>query len=443
MKTTREHHPRETEIGDLFKRVSYPLGDSNDLDPLINYIGDSKYVLLGEASHGTHEYYAWRARISKRLLAEKGFKFIAVEGDWPDCYRVNRYVKDYPFSGQSAYEVLHTFNRWPTWMWANWEVVAFTEWMKDFNKSRPTNQRVGFYGLDVYSHWEAMEAIICYLEKNDRSTLQTALHALNCFERYSSDEGHSYAHASTLVPKMCENEVVQLLSQIRKNTPRYDSDPEHVFSTEQNALVSVNAERYYHAMIKGGPLSWNARDKQMNSTLNRLMDFYGKDAKCLVWEHNTHVGDARATSMVDEGMVNLGQLVKEEHETEGVVTVGFGSYSGHVIAGRKWKDEMQDMLMPAAAKGSWEELLHTTFEGKNKLLMLHKIRSEERAYTQFGHRAIGVVYQPQYERYGNYVPSVLPIRYNAFLFLDKTTALNPLHFVPNTKQTLKTYHFGV
>lgn len=443
MKLAPENKETGAGLSHLLNRIASPLATNNDLDPLMEYIGDSKYVLLGEASHGTHEYYTWRARITKRLIVEKGFSFLAVEGDWPDCYRVNRYVKDYPFSGETAYEVLHAFNRWPTWMWANWEVLALAEWMKDFNKELPVNKRVGFYGLDVYSLRESMDAIIAYLEKNDPAALQTALQALSCFERYSSDEGHSYAHASALVPKLCEDEITGLLMEIRKKLPRYNSDREHVFSTEQNALVAVNAEKYYRAMIKGGPLSWNLRDKHMNATLERLMKFHGSKSKCIVWEHNTHVGDARATNMAEEGMVNLGQLVKEDHEADGVVTVGFGSHRGHVIAGRKWKDKMREMLVPPAIEGSWEDILHRTFNGEDKLLMLHKIKSEDRAYTQVGHRAIGVVYQPQYERYGNYVPSIMPMRYNAFLYIDKTTALNPIHLVPDAGQIPETFPFGV
>lgn len=443
MKTTHQSQNQTNFQGDTIKRISYPLNDSQDLEPLLNYIGDSKYVLLGEASHGTHEYYTWRAKISKRLIEEKDFSFVAVEGDWPDCYRVNRYVKNYPHSGKDAYEVLHTFDRWPTWMWANWETVAFTEWLRDFNESKPANKRVGFYGLDVYSLWESMDAIIGYLEKNDRQTLQTALETMRCFDPYSSDEGQSYAKATSLVPKLCENAVVNLLLEIRKKLPQYNSDREHVFSTEQNALIAVNAEKYYRVMLKGGSDSWNVRDLHMNLTLNRLMKFHDGNAKCIVWEHNTHVGDACATDMANEGMINLGQLVKQEYSSDGVVTVGFGSYRGSVIAGRKWKDVMRVMHVPPAMEGSWEEILHRTFKGEDKLLMLHKIKSEERPTTRIGHRAIGVVYNPVYEHYGNYVPSDLPMRYNAFLFIDRTKALNPLHITPDGHQIPETYPFGV
>lgn len=339
-----------TEISNSILPALTPLNDNMDLDVLMEYIGDAKYVLLGEASHGTHEYYTWRAKISQRLIKEKGFSFIAVEGDWPDCYRLNRYIKNYPESGKSAMEVLQTFNRWPTWLWANWETVAFADWLKNLNATSSAEKKIGFYGLDVYSLWESMEAIIDYLKKNDPKTLQTALQAMQCFEPYSSDEGQSYARASYIVPELCEKEVITLLRDIRGKIANYNSDYETVFSTEQNALIAVNAEKYYRAMIKGGAQSWNIRDKHMVATLNRLMEFHGKNAKAIVWEHNTHIGDARATDMVHEGMVNVGQLIREQQSSRAVVSVGFGSYKGEVIAGREWGDNEKNECSPCCKR---------------------------------------------------------------------------------------------
>jgi erythromycin esterase-like protein len=440
---TRYDNYNTADISDLISRISTPLSTSSDLDPLMNYIGDATYVLLGEASHGTHEYYTWRAKISQRLIEEKGFSFIAVEGDWPNCYRLNRYIKNYPDSGKNAVEVLQGFNRWPTWMWANWEVVAFAEWLKKYNSNRAGMEMIGFYGLDVYSLWESMEAIIGYLNEHDPKTMKTAKQALHCFEPYSVDEGQSYAQASRLVPELCEKEVVDLLSEIRGKMTNYNSDYENVFSTEQNALIAVNAEKYYRAMVKGGPESWNIRDRHMVTTLNRLVDFHHRHAKVIIWEHNSHIGDARATDMVAEGMINVGQLVTQQHAMEGVVLVGFGSYKGRVIAGRDWGDTMQNLPVPPAANGSWEFLLHNSGSDKNKLLMLHKIKNEDRMGTHIGHRAIGVVYNPEYERYGNYVPTILPMRYDAFIFIDETKALHPLHIKPNGVQIPETFPFGV
>lgn len=428
---------------DLLKHTSSPLENVSDLDPLMDYIGDAKYVLLGEASHGTHEYYIWRMKITQRLIKEKGFSFISVEGDWPDCYRVNRFVKGYSYSGSSVYSVLKEFNRWPTWMWANWEMVAFIKWLKDFNSTLAIEKKIGFYGLDIYSFWESMEDIVKYLEKNDSDVYKTAVRVLSCFEPFGKDEGQSYAQASAVVSNLCEKEVINLLTEIRRNISHYNSDHENVFSVEQNALIAVNAEKYYKAMFKAGSQSWNIRDRHMVSTLNRLMKFHGEDAKAIIWEHNTHIGDARATDMASEGMVNVGQLVTEQHSEEGVVSVGFGSYKGSVIAGKNWGDAMKKMNLPKAKNGSWEQLFHVACKGKNKLLIMDKIKDEDCVSSHIAHRAVGVVYNSEYERAGNYVPTIFPMRYDAFIFIDETSALHPLHIETDEHQIPETFPFGV
>lgn len=445
MKALKYSYPASetNRISKLLSHQALPLNSEKDLDPLIDYIGDAKYVLLGEASHGTHEYYTWRIKITQRLLREKDFSFVAVEGDWPDCYRVNRYAKNYPHSGKSAHDVLHQFNRWPTWMWANWEMVSFVEWLKDFNHDLTSDKKVGFYGLDVYSLWESMEAIINYLEKNDRDALQSAKQAMKCFEPYRHGEGQPYARASALVPELCETEVVNLLKEIRNKIQYYNSDAENVFSTEQNSIVAVNAEKYYRAMIRGGAQSWNIRDRHMVVTLDRLMNFHGEEAKAIVWAHNTHVGDARATDMSSEGMVNVGELVTDKHAGKGVVLVGFGSYKGSVVAGEYWGDKMKKLSVPKAIEGSWEVIFHSACGGNNKLLMTDKLKNEDALLSYIGHRAIGVVYNPAYELLGNYVPSIIPLRYDAFIFLDETKALHPLHIKPDGRQIPETYPFGV
>ncbi len=424
------------------KERSYPIKNIADLDMLMNRIGDSRIVMLGEASHGTHEYYTWRTHITERLIKEKGFRFIAVEGDWPDCYRLNRYIKNYERKHENAFHVLKGFNRWPTWMWANWEVVALTEWLYEHNKYLPANRKVGFYGLDVYSLWESMDAIMQYLRGIDPSALKVAEDAFHCFEPFRREEGRSYARASQFVPELCENEVVDLLKEIQKKLPQYNTDHENVFSAEQNALVAVNAEKYYRAMIKGGAHSWNVRDRHMSDTLERLLDFHGPDAKAIVWAHNTHVGDARATDMADEGMFNIGELIRMRHHEKGVVLVGFGSYKGRVLAGHAWGAPMQKMIVPPAQKGSWEYLLHSA-GSQNKLLIMDDFMDDMLMESHIGHRAIGVVYNPIYEKFGNYVPSILPMRYDAFIYLDETQALHPLHIEPDGHQMPETYPFGV
>jgi erythromycin esterase len=433
----------EKEVVNSIKQWAYSLQSKAHLQPLMDRIGDARIVMLGEASHGTHEYYNWRSHISKKLIEEKGFNFIAVEGDWPDCYRLNRFVKGYDAENKSAFKVLHEFNRWPTWMWANWEIVALADWLQKHNTGLPANKKAGFYGLDVYSLWESMESIMKYLKKTDPSALKVAEEAFQCFEPYRKDEGQAYARASQFVPELCETEVVDLLKEIQKKLPTYNTDHENVFSAEQNALITVNAEKYYRAMIHGGPHNWNVRDRHMADTMERLLKFHGDNSKVIVWEHNTHIGDARATDMAGEGMYNIGELARTEHHDKGVVLVGFGSYKGTVVAGKSWGAKMQPIQMPEARKGSWEYLLHSA-GNENKLLIMDDFSGNDWFMEyHIGHRAIGVVYNPQYEQFGNYVPTILPLRYDAFIYLDETNALHPLHIEPDGKQMPETFPFGV
>ncbi len=307
------------------KEKTFPLRTDKDLNPLMERIGEARYVLLGEASHGTHEYYTWRARITKRLILEKGFSFIAVEGDWPDCFRINRYIKGYPGAGDRIEEVLSHFRRWPTWMWANWEIAALAKWLRKYNDSLLDGRKIGFYGLDVYSLWESIEVLLDYLRKEDPETAQLARQVVSCFEPYGEDE-ERYARAARMLSESCRRQVTDLLQEIRKKASSYDSDLEAPLNTEMNAWVAVNAERYYQSMFSFGSRSWNIRDTHMAETLNRLMNFHGPDARCIVWEHNTHIGDARFTDMERDGMVNVGQLVRQQQDQQDVVLVGFGSY---------------------------------------------------------------------------------------------------------------------
>lgn len=440
---TKQAAVNDKDVIAAIQQWGHPLQSKGGLEPLFDRIGDSRIVMLGEGSHGTHEYYQWRSYITRRLIEEKGFNFIAVEGDWPDCYRLNRFVKGYDASSKSAFEVLHAFNRWPTWMWANWEITALANWLQQHNSGLPANKKAGFYGLDVYSLWESMDSIMQYLKKMDPAALRVAENAYRCFEPYRKDEGRSYAQASMLVPETCQQEVVHLLSEIQRKLPTYNTDHENVFSAEQNATVTVNAEKYYRAMVKGGPHSWNVRDRHMSDTLERLLSFHGDGSKAIVWAHNTHVGDARATDMADEGMFNIGELARMLHHEKGVVLVGFGSFKGTVTAGRSWGATMQQMAMPEARPGSWEYMLHKA-GGENKLLIMTDFSNNDALMeSHIGHRAIGVVYNPEYERFGNYVPTILPLRYDAFIYLEETTGLHPIHMEPDGHQMPETYPFGV
>jgi erythromycin esterase-like protein len=403
-----------------------------DLDPLLDQIGDARYVLIGEASHGTSDFYRWRAELSKRLIAERGFSFVAVEGDWPDCYEVNRFVKSYPDSESSAYGVLHEFDRWPTWVWANRDVVDLATWLREQNERRPSETQAGFYGLDVYSLYESMTEVVRYLEGIDPGAARAARRAYSCFEPYYGDV-QEYARATALVPTSCEDEAVSILSALRRKAPEYAADGrEAFFNAEQNALVAQGAELYYRTMVRGGPGSWNVRDHHMVDTLERLMSVHGPLARGIVWEHNTHVGDARFTDMARAGMVNVGQLIRQRHGEEGVVLVGFGTHHGTVIAAEEWGLPMQRMRVPKARDDSYEGIMHRcgvsdfllVFDGSDDggILGLDTVR---------GHRAIGVVYEPAHERWGNYVPTLLARRYDSFIFLDQTEALDPIHMPVN------------
>jgi erythromycin esterase len=431
-------------VQETIRKIAHPLKTNTDLDPVLERIGDAQYVLMGEASHGTSEYYLWRTRLSQRLIQEKGFSVIAVEGDWPDCYRINRYVKGYGGAGESAYEVLNGFERWPTWMWANWEVVALVEWLRRWNSEQPNNRKVGFFGLDVYSLWESLSEVTRYLERNVPDAVQAAHEAFSCFQPYQ-DDPQAYAYATHLVPTSCEQEVINLLIELQRKVPppRYESDVEAVFNAEQNAHVAVGAEQYYRAMIRGDEESWNIRDTHMVDTLDRIVNHYGASTKVIIWEHNTHIGDARATSMAQMGMVNVGQLVRERHSADGVVLVGFGSHRGSVIAGRSWGAPMEAMPVPEARSDSWEGVLHETL-GEDSFLVFSDDEQANKLFERVrGHRAIGVVYTPRDGRAGSFVPTSLSRRYDVFMYLEETGALHPLHQEAATNRPPDTYPWGV
>jgi erythromycin esterase-like protein len=426
-----------------------PLRADTDLEPLLERIGDAHVVMLGEASHGTHEYYAWRATLTRRLITEQGFDFVAVEGDWPDCYQVDRCVRLVEGAADDPRRVLDAFERWPTWMWANEEVVAFTTWLRAHNERRPEQDRAGFYGLDVYSLWESLQQILEYLQEYEPAYADTALRAFRCFEPYREDP-QAYALSTRLTPSSCEAEVVALLQRLRsdRSVRPDDGDSAVRFAAEQNAAVVVDAERYYRAMVQGDEESWNVRDIHMADTLDRLLEHHGPEAKAVVWAHNTHVGDARATDMARAGLVNLGQLGRERHGTDDVVLVGFAGFRGSVIAAGSWGAQMERMPLPPARDDSLERQLHDDI-GEPALHVFPCGDGADSApgpawlREEWPHRAVGVVYEPQRERWGNYVSTVTGDRYDALLFFDDTTALQPLHLEPPAVGEELTYPFAV
>ncbi len=415
-----------------------PLGDPALVSAFFDRVGDARIVMFGESTHGTSEFYRWREYMSRRLIAEKGFSFVAVEGDWPDCYHVNRFAKDYPDAGASARNVLNDFARWPTWMWANEEVVRFISWLREYNAPRPLDTKAGFYGLDVYSLWDSLHELQGWLSEHAPKALPAARHAFRCFEPYGED-AQRYARSTMLVPEGCENAVIDLLVATRQAVRGTADHHEATFDAEQNARIAANAEAYYRAMVRGGPDSWNVRDRHMMETLARLLEFHGPDAKAIVWAHNTHVGDARATDMAQGGMVNIGQLARERFPDQ-VVLVGMGTWRGSVIAASEWGDQMRRMEVPRGRVHSFEHLFHDRHPG---MFILDDARSRPALLRARGHRAVGVVYHPEWESPYNYVPTILPMRYDVFINIPHTMALHPLHMEPPVgREYPETYPWG-
>ncbi|MCZ8537072.1 erythromycin esterase family protein [Paenisporosarcina quisquiliarum] len=407
------------------KKYARPFETEKDLSTIIEAIGDAKIVLLGEASHGTSEFYSVRAELSKRLVLEKGFTLIAVEGDWPSSQQVNHYIKGYSEGKEDVLDVLKAFNRWPTWMWANEEMADFILWLKEHNVKSEESQRVGFYGIDVYSLWESLDEVITYLSKTNPGSadLELAKKAFACFEPFNRHP-ETYAMSSINISEACVDEVSKLLKSIRAHEDNYNHVQEADLNLKINAMVAQNAEEYYRAMVCSDDISWNVRDEHMVEVINEVMDYNGHDAKIIVWEHNTHIGDASATDMEAAGMVNVGQILRLQNRKENVYSVGFGTYKGTVIAAEQWAEPFKIMKVPVAMKDSWEHAMHAA--GDFNQLLIFDDDNRHLFDNWIGHRAIGVVYNPEFEAYGNYVPSKMGSRYDAFIYLDETKALTPI-----------------
>lgn len=423
---------RQKNVADNGNTVSlawHPLQSKTAIDSLMDQIGAARIVLLGEASHGTAEYYEWRAAISKRLIAEKGFNAIAVEGEWADSYRVNQFVKGGPKDSAQAVQLLRRYDRWPTWMWGNYHIASLVTWMNQHNQQRSAKDKAGFFGLDVYCLWESMEELMPLIQGND-SLMRLAQGVRQCFRPFSADP-MQYALAVANESAECRQQTSRLYEAVMNFTGKATSRDEAPFVVQQNALVARNGERYYRASVSSYPGSWNMRDQHMQQTLERLLELHGPNSRIIVWAHNTHVGDARFTDMAAGGMINLGQLARERFGQDAVYAVGFGSYQGTVVAAREWGAPTQNMALPQAQAGSWEHLLHQAGTG-DKMVFSSELDQNETLKSSIGHRAIGVVYNPSNER-GNYVPTIVPRRYDAFIFIDQSTALRHLGTAPKNE----------
>ncbi len=407
--------------------AAHSLEDEADLDPLLDRIGDERYVLLGEASHGTAEFYEWRAAISRRLIEEKGVNFIAVEGDWALSYRLNRYVKDLPGAADSARAVLEEFDRWPRWMWANEQIVELAEWMRSYNEGRNLEDRVGFYGIDVYNTERSLEKLRDYAADQGGALAEAAEALYECFGPHA-DSPQGYAMAVAQRGVSCANAAEAMVEVLRDQREALeDENRQAYFSAKQNAYVVKNGEWHYRAMLAGPADSWNARAQHFFDTAERLMAYHGPDSRGIVWAHNTHIGDARATDMAAAGQHNIGQLVREAHGEDQAVLVGFSTYRGSVLAGPAWEAPMQEMQTPEGRSGSYEDLFHRTGKSAFLLVFDDELRADPALQQPRPHRAVGVVYNPAQDQLRNYVNTVLPERYDALIFIEETQALDALH----------------
>lgn len=434
---TAEKEHRENSLDPILNEIiqkSAKYNSSDDLDRLVDRVKDSDYILMGEATHGTSEFYRTRSTVTKKLIEEEKIQFIAVEGDWPDCYKINQYVKHK--TDKTGFEVLSGIDRWPTWMWANWEVLEFIEWLREYNEGKDARDMVGFFGLDLYSLNESMEAVIDYLDKIDPEGAEEAKNAYKCFEPYT--EGADYAQKIEMAPENCRPEVESILAQLIENKYKYEElEGDDYFTAEQNALIAKNAESYYRALVEADSNSWNIRDRHMAETLDRLMSGYGAAAKSVVWAHNSHVGDSRATNMEIRGRLNLGKLVRERHGDETSI-IGFSTYKGAVVASDHWGGPIKEKNLPGAEEGSYDYLLHEA-SPQDKIVHLEDTEGLE---AERGHRAVGVIYHPDNEK-SNYVPTRLSRRYDHLVFIDESTPVHPIKNESEEAEEPETYPWGV
>ena len=416
---------QDDEIVTHLREHGLEVSGPQDLDPLLERAAGSRLVLLGEASHGTSEYYTWRADISRRLIEEHGFDFIIVEGDWPLAFRVNRHVKHLKEEPVSTREVMRHFSRWPQWMWGNEEVKELIGWMHAFNEGRPEHRRAGFYGMDIYAHEDGIADVVAFLEEHDPSAARMARNNYRCFTRHSDMQ--AYLQMVYRTSQHCGEDIEQVHSHIEANREAYlSADSVRFVNVWQSSRMVIHAERHIRGNLMRGPHAWNHRVDHFYDAAKNLLERYGENARGIVWAHNTHIGDARATNMRNAGMKNIGQIAREELGENRVYAIGFGTYRGDVLAARQWEGAMERMQIPGAVSGSYEYLMQQA--GISPMLLLLDDPEDHRPLMQpRGNRAIGVIYQPEQDATQNFVRTVLPRRYNAFLFFEETTALTPLN----------------
>ncbi|MGZ3504868.1 MAG: erythromycin esterase family protein [Vulcanimicrobiaceae bacterium] len=415
-------------------RMIVPLqGGIRDYDGLLHTIGEAQFVLIGEATHGTHEFYRMRAEITQRLIAERDFMAVCIEGDWPDAYRVNRYVRGAADDAE-AVEALGEFKRFPTWMWRNAEVLDFVSWLREFNDRVPAGERkTGFYGLDLYSMYASIDAVIHYLEKVDPQAAQRAKQRYACLESFQAETGaYAYALLAGLQPS-CRQQVIDELLEIQRRASTYAKldgrvAEDEYFYAEQNARIVANAEEYYGTMLDEDVSSWNLRDRHMVETLENLARHLGRyvgKCKMVVWAHNSHVGDANATAMSQRGETNIGALMRERYGNDAVL-VGFTTYTGTVTAASDWHAPEERKRVRPARPDSYEHLFHN-FESPQFYVPLRNHRQRIKELPErLLERAIGVVYRPETELASHYFKADVLHQFDALFHIDTTRAVEPL-----------------
>ncbi|MFP4143571.1 MAG: erythromycin esterase family protein [Phycisphaeraceae bacterium] len=426
-------HPAEVPADfELLRHRLHPLsGGDADFDPVLEAVGDRPIVLLGEATHGTREFYDARAAITRRLIEEKDLDAVAVEADWPDAYRLNRYVRGHSVD-ESAREAMGDFTRFPRWMWRNESVLELIEWMRDYNDGKPPELQAGFYGLDLYSLYRSIDAVVKYLRHVDPEAAERAARRYACFELTASDpQRYGYA-AGVGARRSCEDAAVQQLEELRRQSAEYLKRDgvvarDEQFFAEQNARLVKNSEEYYRAMFGGRVNTWNLRDRHMADTLDALVNHLGgpaEPARVAVWAHNSHLGDARATEAEQRGELNVGQLVRERWG-EQCLLVGFTTHHGTVAAATDWDAPVQHKRMRDAMPGSVEALLHEVKEGDFLLRMDEPELAKQLAQPRM-ERMIGVIYRPEAERASHYFHCRLSEQFDIVLHYDETRAVEPL-----------------
>ncbi|HEY2846688.1 MAG TPA: erythromycin esterase family protein [Pyrinomonadaceae bacterium] len=423
--------------------------EMTDYDNLFESIGDASFVLIGEASHGTHQFYRERAEITKRLITEKGFSAVAVEADFPDAHRVDRYVRG---RGQDrdAVDALSGFKRFPAWMWRNADVLDFVGWLRSHNDDLSQGeQNVGFYGLDLYSLYSSIEAVLAYLDKIDPEAASRARDRYSCFEHFGEDT-QAYGYATAFgISESCEKDVVEQLSELNRRAGELAHRDGRVaedeyFMAEQNARLVKNAEEYYRVMYRSDISSWNLRDRHMVETLVMLEKHLGPRSKIVLWEHNSHLGDARATEMGRRGEWNVGQLVREIY-ADASYLIGFTTYSGTVTAATNWGDQAERKRVRNALDGSVEDLFHRVGQDRFYLTFAGNEQLHKALRTPMLERAIGVIYRPETERQSHYFETRLSDQFNAVIHIDETRAVEPLERTAEWErgEPAETFPFGV